>query len=172
MKWAKRAILFFGGFFGSMLFVYIAGSFLPREHGIRRSRELAYSPGVIWALIASPHELPRWRRGIVSVTQLPNREGKPMYREDADYGKINYVIELVEEPKRFRTRVVDNPAFGGTRMLELEPMPGGCRITITDQGWIENPMTRFLTHHIYGYDLSLEGYFEDLEAALVKIPKT
>jgi hypothetical protein len=61
------------------------------------------------------------------------------------------------------TRIVppDNAPFGGRWIYELEAVPGGTRLTVTEEGWIRNPLFRAMGHAM-GLDRTIKGYLRSL----------
>jgi len=69
-----------------------------------------------------------------------------------------------QEPSRLVTQIDAPPgaSFGGTWTYELTAVGGGTRISITESGWIANPIFRFMSRFLFGYYGSLDGYLRAL----------
>ena len=65
-----------------------------------------------------------WRPNVEKVERLPDRDGRPVFREWTDFGPLDYVLEADEPPRRMVTRVLDHPDFGGTWTWTIEPHAG------------------------------------------------
>jgi hypothetical protein len=53
-------------------------------------------------------------------------------------------------------------AFGGTWTYELASDGTGTRISVTEAGWISNPIFRFMSRFLFGYYGSLDKYLKAL----------
>ena len=68
-------------------------------------------------------------------------------------------IEVIgaEEPRRLVTRIVDDGLpFGGTWTYDIVPIDGGSRVTITEDGWIGNPLFRFFARYVFGMNRTVD----------------
>jgi len=48
--------------------------------------------------------------------------------------------------------------FGGKWTYEIALVEGGSRVSVTEQGWIANPIFRFMSRVVFGYYGTLDGY--------------
>ncbi len=168
MKWLKRLLYFLVGFLGIFVVFYLVGLFVKKDYHVTKTIELPVAQAVVWQKISNWIETPTWRRDLIAIERLPDREGKPVYREKANYGPVTYVIEELVPPGHMKTRVVDHDKFTGTWIFELKPQGDGCLLTITSDGQIYNPIFRTMMRFVFGYGSSIKGYFEDLEETLGK----
>jgi len=53
-------------------------------------------------------------------------------------------------------------AFGGTWTYEVAAVDGGSQVTITEDGWVANPLFRFLSHTVFGVHGTMDGYLKAL----------
>lgn len=167
----KRFLLFGCG--GALLLAALVigvfwalGSGTPREHVVTRSQVFNAKPEAIWALLANPPKFPDWRSSVTSAEFLAPRNGLRCVRESSTGGELVYVYEVFEPPTRLVSRIVDRNDFGGTWTTVLEPVEGGTRVTITEDGFIDNPALRYLMNEFVGLDVTIELLFEDLEHAV------
>ena len=75
------------------------------------------------------------------------------------------IIVLESSPSRRLVTEIDptaGGAFGGTWTYELMPQGTGTRISVTEAGWISNPIFRFMSRVVFGYYGSLDGYLTAL----------
>ena len=58
---------------------------------------------------------------------------------------MTFVIDADAPPRRLVTRIEATPGtpFGGTWTFEITPDGTGSRVTVTERGWIANPIFRF-----------------------------
>jgi hypothetical protein len=71
-------------------------------------------------------------------------------------------------PKRHVTRISDpSLPFGGTWTWELNPTgDGGCEVRLTEDGFVTNPVFRFISHFFIGHHSSMDTYLKHLTAKL------
>ena len=139
------------------------GAMLPKNHRASRSSHFRQQPEAIWGVITGP---PDWRPDIRSSEKLPPRAGRRCWKDVDKHGQA-IVYESVEEnpPHRLVTRIADPKLpFGGTWTQEIVQDPTGCRVTITEDGEIYNPIFRFMARFVFGYSGSIETYMKALHA--------
>ncbi len=145
--------------------VLAVGWMTPVEHLATRRARFSRPPPAIFAAITDVEALPSWRRGLGSVERLPEREGKPCYREVTDDGPLVFLVEESLPYRRLVTRLADPELpFGGTWTFDIEPTAGGSLLTITERGEIYNVVYRALALLYFGYTANLDRYFDSLAA--------
>jgi uncharacterized protein YndB with AHSA1/START domain len=150
-----------GGLVGLVLLVALVGLALPRGHTATRSAVIAAPRAAVWAALVDVDAYPRWRRKLPRV----ERRGATRFVEHGKDGAIAY--EVVEEraPERRVTRIADDKLpFGGTWTYELAPEGDGTRLTITEDGFVKNPVFRFLARTVFSTAATLEHVLVDLAA--------
>lgn len=163
-KWSYRIV---GGLVALFATVWLVGSQLPVEHHASTSAEYEHPPEVIWAVISDFTTSPSWRSSVDTVDRLPDRNGRPSWRENGRYGSMALELEEHLPPLRMVTRINDpDLPFGGRWTYELEPLRGGTRLTITENGEIYHPVFRFLGRFVFGYTGTMDMYLEDLATRL------
>ena len=136
---------------------------MPTAHTASVELELPATQAEVWGLIRDLEGSARWRPNVTEVVVVDARDGRPVYEERGGPGPVRYVVESEREPTELVTRIVDNADFGGTWTYRLEESAGGCRLSITEDGVIYNPLFRFFARFVFGYEATLEGYLEALE---------
>ena len=144
--------------------VAIVGSFLPKGH--RASRTMIYKAptSAVFAAITDVEQFPNWRSDIQSVEVLGN-DGRGMrFRETSSQGVVTYRVVLREPDKKLVTRI-DDPSlpFGGSWTLEIQPVPEGTSLTITEDGEVYNPIFRFMSKVIFSPYSTIDRYHADLQ---------
>lgn len=145
------------------ILVLAAGAMVEREHSASRSAVYQRPPQDVWEAITDVEAMPEWRSNVDSVERLPDRDGNPVWSENGSTGPLPMErVEAVPE-RRLVLRIAD-PAlpFGGTWTYELEPADGGTRLTITEDGHVDNVLFRFMSRFVFGYTSTLETYLRDL----------
>ena len=79
----------------------------------------------------------------------PNWQPKYLH---ADWGVI--LLKILERVpfSKFVTEI-DDPSlgFGGTWTFSIEGTPAGSRLTITEKGFVPNPLFRLLSFYVFGH---------------------
>ncbi len=141
----------------------VVGLFLPRDHVASRSAVYDAPPERIWAVLADPAKAPEWRTGLKSVEALAPLDGKRRYREVTGFGAVTYLVEEERAPARLVGRIADEGlGYGGSWTWELAREGDRTRVTITERGFVTNPVFRVLARFVFGYEKTMAVYLEDL----------
>lgn len=141
------------------------GALLPQQHSATLSARFSKPPQAVWDAISGP---PDWRSEVRTFETLPAREGRRTWKEIDQRGQA-VTYEAVEEspPTLLVTRIADRDLpYGGTWIHEITPDPGGCVLTITEEGEIYNPIFRFMARFVFGYSGTIDAYMKALQAKL------
>lgn len=162
LKWIGLVVLILGG---AIVLVAVAGMLLPVTHTAMHSATFKQSPQQVWDVITGP---PTWRADVQKYEELPSHDGHRMWREYGSQGqKMTY--EAIESlpPNKLVTRIADpHLPFGGTWTYVITPSDGGSALTVIENGEVYNPIFRFVSRYIMGYNSTLDRYFKALEAKL------
>jgi len=142
MKW----ILFgMGGLTALVAVVAAIGSRLPRHHTASRTLRVKRPPADVWAAVT----------GLTGASSVP--------------------VDVVESHPPFRlvTRVKETEKnFGGAWTITIVADPstgsgqGATSLTITEDGWIANPIFRFMSRFVIGHHASIDGILKPVAKAL------
>jgi len=111
------------------------GATLPREHVATRSLALRRSAEEVWP----------------AIMQATAASGVPVDVLESD------------PPRRQVTRVKDTEKmFGGTWTITITPSPTGSTLTITEDGWVGNPIFRFVSRYVMGHHATMDGMLKDV----------
>jgi len=144
--------------------VFVIGALLPREHVASRSASFTRPPEAVWAVITDHANEGSWREGFKSVGRLADSSGHPVWKEVDERGASRVLeTELEVRPNQMVRRIVgvDLP-FGGSWSYEVLPTKDGCRLTITERGYVSNPLFRFVSRFFMGHTATIERYLEAL----------
>lgn len=144
--------------------VLVIGSLLPKEHQASRAIRFRRPPQEVWAAITDYRAFPSWRSNLKAVEELPAHAGLPAWVEVDAHGD-RLPLEVIEQVpgRRLVARIADpRLPFGGTWTYELEPADGGTILRITERGEVRNPVFRFVSRFLLGYDATIERYLNDL----------
>jgi uncharacterized protein YndB with AHSA1/START domain len=152
---------------GIPLLMALIGSLLPRDHVARMSRELKSPPERVWALVSDVAGSARWRKDVTDVTVQPAAGGPLRFTEKSKQGTIPFEMVSQEPPRRQVVKIVDDQQpFGGTWTWELTPWGQGTRLTITEAGFIKNPIFRVMSKLFFSPTATMEKYLGDLAGEL------
>lgn len=152
---------------GLPLLLYVVGSFVARDHVARMTIDLASPPDRVWALISDVGRTKEWRDDISAVVVHPNPGGPLRFTESTNHGEIPFELVSQEAPRRQVIRIIDDQQpFGGTWTWNLEPTPGGTRLTITEAGFVKNPMFRAMGLVFFSPYDTINVYLKALARAL------
>lgn len=144
--------------------VAIWGAFLPREHTSTVSRTIAAPADAVYAALTDVRSFPQWREGVDRVDVVEESAELIRFKEFGEHGELAFELERVD-PRRIESRIAgEDRAFGGTWTYELAPEGDRTRVTITEDGWVDNVIFRFLAKYVFGHDATQNQYLSSLEA--------
>ena len=115
------------------------GAMLPRNHKASRTLRMKRQPAEVW-----PAVLQATQASDVPVDVL---ESQP--------------------PHRLVTRVTEmEKNFGGTWTIAIAAVPAGSEVTITEDGWVANPIFRFVSRLVIGHHATMDGTLKKVAASL------
>ena len=115
------------------------GSMLPRTHKASRSLRLKRSPAEVWPVVIQATE----------TSDVP--------------------VDVLERnpPHRLVTRVTEKEKnFGGTWTIDIAPVPSGSTVTITEDGWVANPIFRVVSRLVIGHHATMDGLLRQVARTL------
>lgn len=125
---------------------------------------LNQAPDSVWAVIGNLGDVPSWWSEVKQSARLPDEAGRERWEHQTGMGPMPLEITEEQPPSRLVTRIASPPeaAFGGTWTYEIAPADGGSRVTITEDGWVANPLFRFLSRTVFGVHGTMDGYLKAL----------
>lgn len=160
MKWV---LIVLASLAGLVALVALIGMLVPRTHRATRVVRIRRPIAEVWRVIRDVAEHPSWRDGVKKIEILPPQDGKAVVRETSGFGVLTLRYEVEEPPRTLVTRILDgDQPFGGTWTIALSEQSGATRVAITEDGWISNPVFRFMARFVFGYQATLDGYLGSL----------
>ena len=156
------------GILALVLVMTLAGLALPRAHQAARTARFARPADDVWRAIRDHEAQPRWRRGLAKVETIDDTT----WREHSRHGVITFALDEDRPPSaraegRLVTRIADdNLPFGGRWIHVVAEDAGATRVTITEDGFVSNPLFRFLSRFVFGHATTLEQFLTDLSRHL------
>jgi len=132
MKWMLIGLALIGGV---VVIAAVAGALMPREHVASRTLRVRRAPADVWPVITS----------LAAASSVP--------------------VDVVERdpPHRLVSRVKDTERnFGGTWTIVIAPVPDGSTLTITEDGWVANPIFRFMSRAVIGHHATMDGLLKQV----------
>jgi len=143
--------------------VVLIGWLLPKQHVASRAIVLHRKPEDVFQLISDFKAAPSWRSDVREVELLPSLGGHIRYREKGANGAITMEIAESNSPSRMVARIADKGLpFGGIWIFDISPTTEGCRLNITERGEIYNPVFRFVSRFLMGYNRTLDAYLQNV----------
>jgi hypothetical protein len=129
-----------GGLAALVVLVALVGAMLPRDHKASRTLAVRRTPEEVWALVSDP----AWAK---------NATGQEV------------AVETVEArpPTRLVSRIADPTLpFGGTWTYDIAKTPSGATLTITEDGFVSNPIFRFVSRFVMGHHATMDTYLKNV----------
>jgi len=147
--------------------LFLIGALLPRSHHASSRITLHHAPADVWAVVRNPAALQGTWKELKSSTRLPDAAGKEVWEQNAGGWPMRIIIEESTPPSRLVTRIDAAPdaAFGGTWTYQLDAEGGGTRVTVTEDGYVSNPLFRVMMLAM-GVHRTADGYLRALGAKL------
>jgi uncharacterized protein YndB with AHSA1/START domain len=169
MKWVLWIFVALAGF---LILITVIGWLLPKDHVVTRQGRYRQPPEAIWKAITEVDAMPSWREGLKSVKHLPDKDGMPVHLEVTDMGEIPMETVEMAPPRKLVGRIADPKLpFGGTWTFEITPTAEGSTLSITENGYVTNPVFRFLSRFVFGYTGTIEAYLNSLAKKFGEQPR-
>jgi hypothetical protein len=166
MKWL---LIVAGGLLAVVVLVFLVGALLPREHVAGSAVMIRQPRDTVWRTVRDLAAVPAWWREVASSQRSADSAGREVWEQKLKNGFTMRLIVTAETPPGRLLTTIDAPAdapFGGTWTYELTDVDGGTRVVVTERGYINNPLFRFMSRFLFGYHATQEGYLRALGAKL------
>jgi carbon monoxide dehydrogenase subunit G len=161
MKWVLIVV---GGIVALMALMALIGACVSRDHRATSAISLRRPPDTVWKTVRDIGGLPAWFPAMQLSERLPDRDGHEVWRQKMSGFDVPIIVVESSPPRRLVTQIdrTAGGAFGGTWTYELISDGAGTRISVTEAGWIGNPIFRFMSRFLFGYYGSLDKYLKAL----------
>jgi len=161
MKWV---LIVLGAVLALVALMVLIGAFVPREHRATSTVTLRQAPDSVWKVVRDLGGVPAWWPEIKESVRQPDKNGQEVWRQKMSGWDVPLIVIESTPGRRLVTQIDTSAggAFGGTWTYELVPDAGGTKISVTEGGWIGNPIFRFLSRFVFGYYGTLDGYLKAL----------
>lgn len=167
MKWIAAAV---GVLFILAALVLVVGMTLDERHTVSRSATLPHAPAAVWSVVRDFGRAAEWQPDVDSMERVDGQSSET-WRMSGGFGEILIRVQDEVAGQELVTRIVDDGLpFGGTWTYQLEPVADGTRLTITEDGFVRNPLYRFMARYVFGYEKTVEEYLDALRDRLAAVP--
>lgn len=146
--------------FGLVALVLTVSVFVPRDHAVSVRARYARKPAEVWSVITDIEAMPAWRVDLEAVERKPDVGGRPAWIEHTKHGATPLEVDEWVAPRKMVVRIDDVTGklpYGGTWTWHLREIASGCEVTLTENGFVRNPLFRVLAHYVFGYTRTLEN---------------
>ena len=159
----KIPLAILGTLAGLIGLLVLIGLFLPREHRATSRISLKQSSDTVWAVIRDYEHAASWWPDVKSVKRLADLDGHERWEETMKMGPIAFVLTEERAPEFLRSAIdtTGGSPFGGDWLHEITSSAVGTTVTITEQGWVSNPLFRAISR-LLGYHGTLDSYLTAL----------
>jgi hypothetical protein len=159
----KAILIIIGAIAALLAIAWIAGSVLPRDHVASSSITLPQPPDSVWAVVRDPSALVGTWPDLTNARRVDDPAGREAWEEKVSGFEMRLIIEESQAPTRLVTRIDAAPdaVFGGRWVYELAPAGAGTTVTVTEEGWVANPIYRLMSK-LGGHHGSIDGYLSAL----------
>ena len=139
------------------------GSSLPREHVAASRIVLAQPIEQVFAVVRNPAALVGTWGDLSHAERAAVAGGREAWDQVIGGDPMRILVTSVRPPTQMVTTIDAAPdaVFGGTWTYQLRQVPEGTEVTITENGWIQNPLFRVMSC-VFGHHGTLEGYLRAL----------
>lgn len=167
----SRLLTILGGSLGAAaalcLAGFAAGSLQPREHSATAACTIAAPVDAVWDAVRDYGRMHQWAPEVTALQRLDDVDGHPAYRMVTDEGAMTYVLVEEHPPDRLVVDLsVDPPVFGGRWTYAIEPVGGGTRVAITEDGWVDPVGFRLFLWLFDAYDDTIVSHCAALKLHL------
>ena len=136
MKWVLFVLV---GIAALVAIMAIIGARLPRGHRASRTVRLPRPPADVWVVVT--------RNASAASVPVDVLESTPPFR----------LVTRVKESEKH---------FGGTWTIAIAPVDGGSTLTITEDGWVANPIFRFMSRYVIGHHATMDALLKSVAKEL------
>jgi hypothetical protein len=161
MRWIWRIL----GTLGALiLLAVLAGLLLPKAHVAARVATVHRPPEEVWKALVQVEGATAWRPDLAKVERLADRYGNLTWRETDRRGwAVTFEATESIAPRRQVRQIIDRDLpFGGNWVIEIQPVPEGSRVRITEHGEIFNPLFRVMARCFSGYTRAIDEFLRSL----------
>jgi uncharacterized membrane protein len=164
-QWVRWALIAVGGVVALVAAAAGIGVLLPRDHVASSTITLQQPADSVWRVVRDFAGMPFWWKDVTGMVRLPDAQGRERWRQESTMGPMSLEISEDRPPQRLATRILPSEhaaSYGGTWTYEVAAADGGSRVTVTEEGWVANPLLRFVARTMLGPHTTMDSYLKAL----------
>lgn len=145
------------------LVAFVVGSLLPRDHVAGSSIILRQPADTVWRTVRDIGGVTGWWAEVTSSQRVGDNAGREIWEQKLKNGFSMRLIVTEDTPPRRLIMTIDaahDAPFGGTWTYEVSPVEGGTRLAVTEAGYVNNALFRFMSKFIFGHHATQDGYLK------------
>ena len=160
MKWILIVVI---ALVAIVAIVWIAGSFMPREHRASSRITLKQPPDSVWPVVSDLGRVTSWFPEVTLSEQVAGSAPDRWRQKMGNKFDMQFDVTERTAPTRFVTQIVtdEKAVFGGTWTYEIAPASGGATVTVTEDGWVGPPPFRLMSK-LMGQHSTMDTYLTAL----------
>jgi len=163
-RWIRWTLFVVGGIIALVVAATVIGVLLPRDHVASSTITLRQPPDSVWRVVRDFAGQPFWWKDVIGMVRLADGGGRERWRQESTMGPMS--LEIIEDqpPSRLLTQVLtpEDAGFGGTWTYAVAALEHQTSVTITEQGWVANPLVRFVARTFFGPHTTMDAYLRAL----------
>ena len=161
----KIVLAVIAGIIALIAAVAVIGAMMPRTHRATSRITLTTPPEQVWPALRNLDALLGSWKDLQSAGRRADQNGKEVWQQKAGGFEMKLIIEEATPMSRLVTRIdaPEDAAFGGTWTYVLTPAGSGTTVTITEDGYVSNPIFRVMMK-VMGTHTTLDGFLTGLAA--------
>lgn len=160
----KIVLIILGALVALVVIVFVVGALLPRDHVAGSSIVISQPADTVWRTVRDIGGVTAWWPDVSSSQRVDDSAGREVWEQKAS-GFTMRLIVTEDEPPRRLVMTIDataDAAFGGTWTYEIAPADGGTRVSVTEAGYVSNPLFRFMSRFVMGHYSTQDKYLRSL----------
>jgi uncharacterized protein YndB with AHSA1/START domain len=160
MKWV---VIVLGVLLAAVAIVFVVGSLLPRDHVAGSSIVVRQPRDSVWHAVRDLASLPSVWNELLTSQRTTDTAGREVWEQKMKNGFTMRLIVTEDRPPERLEMTIDAPPdapFGGTWTYEVTPADGGTKLTVTERGYVNSPLFRFMSRFIFGHHATQDGYLK------------
>jgi hypothetical protein len=140
----------------------LVGFALPRDHTVASRITLHQPPDSVFSVIRDIGAISSWWPTVKQVNRRNDPQGREIWDETMKDGMVMGLEVAAEDPPGMvKTVIVGDAPFGGSWTTRIVSVPGGSTVTVTEDGWVSNPIFRLLSR-LMGHHSTMDSYLTAL----------
>lgn len=161
----RIALIVVGVLVALVLVVLVVGSLLPRNHVAGSSIVLRQPPDTVWRTVRDIAGVPKWWLEVQTSQRAADSAGREIWEQKFRNGFSMRFIVAEDTPPRRLVMTIDAAAdapFGGTWTYDVTPAAGGTQLSVTESGYVNNALFRFMSKFVMGHYATQDKYLRAL----------